>query len=304
MRFRVMLLVSLLPVVIPAGRLLCQQQHPAPMTSADERAALHTGPEWQQIEPHLPDPRSATAAKLEVAGDVLRARRFPEDALDYYGYAMARGGNVSMLLNKMGVVRLELQQNELAREMFLRVVRAHKKDAQAWNNLGVTEYVARNYAAAIADYSRAAKLNKHSAVFRSNLGMAYLEAKDVESARTAFAVAIKLKPEVMQTHDGGGASLHVLGTDKFSDLCFEMARLYARSGALDSMRLWIARASEGGLDVRARMADDPTLHPFLKDPAVQMILANAAQLRSRSVATAKAPGLSRDTGSLPPPNFD
>ena len=49
-------------------------------------------PQWLAVKPHLPDPATASADKLEMAGDVLRARRFPEDALDYYQYALRRGG--------------------------------------------------------------------------------------------------------------------------------------------------------------------------------------------------------------------
>ena len=96
----------------------------AEAVSAQERAAFHQDPQWAMIAPHLPDPKTATAAKLELAADVLRARRFPEDALDYYGYAIARGGPVSELLNKMGIVRLELHQNALAHELFQQSVRA------------------------------------------------------------------------------------------------------------------------------------------------------------------------------------
>ena len=50
-----------------------------------------------QIQPHLPDPATATPQTLELQADILRARRFPADAMDYYNYAIARGGNVSVL---------------------------------------------------------------------------------------------------------------------------------------------------------------------------------------------------------------
>ncbi len=138
MRSRVLLLAFVLAplAAYAAESTAVPPQQPAPLTSADERAALHNGPDWALIAPHLPDPKTASAADLEMTGDVLRARRFPEDALDYYGYALQRGGDVSTLLNKMGIVRLELRQVDLARAMFLRTVCAHKKDATAWNNLG------------------------------------------------------------------------------------------------------------------------------------------------------------------------
>ena len=77
-----------------ACALLPAQQPSTPSVSAD-RAALHRSSEWDLILPHLPDPATATAAQLELSGDVLRARRFPEDALDYYQYALKQAASPS-----------------------------------------------------------------------------------------------------------------------------------------------------------------------------------------------------------------
>ena len=287
MRLRTVFLASLFTTLLPLA--IAQQQ--APMTSPEERAALHRGPEWLQISPHLPDPKTATPAMLETAGDVLRARRFPEDALDFYGYAVSRGGNVSRLLNKIGVVRLELRQNELARQMFLRVVRANKKDSQAWNNLGVTEFATQNYGAAISDYRRALKVNQHSAVYHANLGMAYFEKKDTDSAQQQFTLAVQIDPGIMSEGEAGGATAHILGSQRYPDLCFEMAKMYARAPNVALMRLWLAKASEGGYDVRQGIRDTAVLRPYVNDPQIKMMLANSEAMRKRSVAAATMPSL-------------
>jgi tetratricopeptide (TPR) repeat protein len=293
MRVRSVVVILSLAAASSAACLFAQTTKPAPqparLTSDVERAALHNSTEWQLLQPHLPDPQTANAASLEMAGDVLRARRFPEDALDYYGYAVARGGNVSDLLNKMGITRLELRQTDLARQMFLRTVRAKKNDAQAWNNLGVTEYADHNYNAAIVDYKRATKINRKSAVFHSNLAMAYFEENDLPSARQQFALAIQLDPQIMQERDAGGATAHIIGSQNYPEMCFEMARLYAHSHNPEATRLWLAKASESGYDVHTGMTDDVFLRPYIKDPEVVLMLANASQMRKRSVAA--APGL-------------
>jgi tetratricopeptide (TPR) repeat protein len=289
MRLRALLLTSLLAAFAPTAAVLAQ--HDAPMTSLEDRAALHSGPDWQIVEPHLPNPKTASAAALETAGDVLQARRFPEDALDFYGYAIARGGDVSNLLNKMGIIRLELHQNDMAHAMFLRTVRARKNNAQAWNNLGVTEYANHNYNQAIADYKRASQLDKRSAVYHSNLGMAYFETKDMETARKQLALAIQLDPTIMQRREDGGSTAHVLGSQNYPELCFEMAKLYAHRNDIPQMKLWLAKSSEGGFDVRAGMREDAVMLPYLKDAEVKMMLSNAAQMRKRSVAAAAAPSL-------------
>jgi tetratricopeptide (TPR) repeat protein len=287
MRVRSVFVLSLFAATSLAACSIAQTQ--AAATSAEERAALHSGPDWAIIAPHLPNPQTASAAQLENAGDVLRARRFPEDALDYYGYALARGGNMAELLNRMGVVRLELRQNDIAQQLFQRVVREKKNDAQAWNNLGVAEFANRNFSSAIAAYKRATRLDGHSAIYHSNLAMAYFDNKQPDSARTQLALAIKLDPSIMQARDGGGPTAHVMGTENYGDLCFEMAKLYARDHNAEEARRWLAKASEGGFDVRAAMGEDPVLAPYLRDPEVKMMLTNAAQMRKRTVAA--APGL-------------
>lgn len=273
----------------------------APMTSPEERAALHRGPEWETIAPHLPDPNTATAAQLETTADVLRARRFPEDALDYYGYALARGGDISTLLNKMGVVRIELRQNKLAREMFMRTVRVQKTNASAWNNLGVTEYAAQNFRAAVADYRKAAKIDKHSAIYHSNLGMAYFEMKDMDSARREFAVAVRLDPKIMGgSAENGGGTAHVVGTQNYAELCFEMARLYAHEGKPVDAIQWLAKAGEQGYDIRNGMRNDSLLFALMKNPEVRIMLANVDGLRGRKSVSAStvAPSLGSSPTSM------
>jgi len=275
--------VALMATVVAA-------QKPAANTSPEERASLHDGPEWNSIAPHLPDAKTSTAAQLEMAGDVLRARRFPEDALDYYEYAVQRGGEVTHLLNKMGIVRLELRQNELARQLFLRVVHVSKKDAQAWNNLAVTEFSQSRYGAAIDDYRKAIRYDRRSGIYHANLAMAYFEKKDMEAAQAQLAAAVRLDPGIMRAREGGGITAHVVGSRNYPQLCFEMARLYARTGRPELVREWLAKSSEGGYDVRAAMADDDALRPYLNSPTVKLLLANAEEMRKRRVAPA---------GSLP-----
>lgn len=279
--FRLLLVASAVSTPAVFG----QAQKQAPLTSPEERAALHRSSDWEIVAPHLPNADTASAAELETAADVLRARRFPEDALDYYGYAMARGGNVSELLNKMGVVRLELRQTALAREMFLRTVSVQKKNAVAWNNLGVTEYSMKNLRGAINDYRRATKLDKKSAVYHSNLAMAYFENKDMDSARQQFAAAMKLDPAILNgSRDGAGTIAHVLGTDNYGLLCFQMAQLFASSGRPELMRQWLAKSAEAGYDVRGEMSSSSVLAHYRKDPEIVQMLANAEQLRARKLA--------------------
>ena len=198
----------------------------------------------------------------------------------------------------MGVVRLELRQTALAHELFQQTVRAHKKDASGWNNLGVTEYMDKKYKNAISDYRRAAKIDKTSATYHTNLGMAYFESKDMESARQQFAEALVLDPHVFDRRDSGGITAQIVGTQNYPQLCFEMAKLYARHNDEAAMLLWLAKATEAGYDTKYEMAQDSALHVYVKDPRVLLMLKNAQQMRMRSVAAAR-PTQSLGTGTSP-----
>jgi tetratricopeptide (TPR) repeat protein len=278
---------------------LIGQQHPLP-GSADPRAALHSSVDWQAIEPHLPDPQTATARQLELAADVLMARRFPEDALDYYGYALHNGGDVPRLLKKKGVVLLEMQQGVLARTLFVRCLQLSRKDAEAWNNLGATDYSLGDARGAVGEYKHALKLNRQSAVYHANLGMAYVELQEMGSARAQFAQAVRIDPTIMTRRESGGMTLRILQSQNFGGLCFEMARMYARQGDVATMKTWLQKASDRGLNLRPVMAEDAALRPWLKDPDVKVMLASSESFRKRTTAVnVPSLGPAADTPNMP-----
>jgi tetratricopeptide (TPR) repeat protein len=239
------------------------------------------------VSPHLPDPRTASAARLEEAGDVLRARRLPDDAIDFYGYAMQRGGDVATLMNKMGVTELEVGRPELARPCFRRAVALKRRYAEAWNNLGAVENVSGNLIEAIADYRRAVKLNGRNAIFRANLGTAYFAVRDYESGRAEIEKAIKLDGNVFQRGGFGGSQVSVLTANDRGRFAFEMARLAAAHGEEESMLHWLTVACESGYDVRAGMSGEKEFAPYLKDIRITVMLQNEKAMRTKQVASSE-----------------
>jgi tetratricopeptide (TPR) repeat protein len=261
-------------------------------TAESSRERAHQSDQWVTIEKHLPDPTTATPQQLETQADILRARRFPEDAMDYYKYALARGGNVPSLLNKLGLTELEMRNVQLARAYFQQAVKAGKKNAEAWNNLGAVEYMDGASGSAVSDYKKAVKLNRKDAVFHANLATAYFEQKDYASARREMASAMKLDPQIFEhAANNGGVSAHVLSSTDRAQFSFEMARMYARSGMEEQMLHSLAMASEAGMDVQHEMRKDAVLVKFEMDPRVVVLVHNAQALRaSRASASASNAG--------------
>jgi tetratricopeptide (TPR) repeat protein len=277
------LLIGLLSAPSPlVAELPSGLQQNAPNTNNTEagRALRHQDPQWESVRLHLPDPATATVEQLETVADVLRARRFPEDALDYYLYASRRGGNNVVLMNKIGVTQLELRHTAAARAYFQRAIQLQKKDPVAWNNLGAVEYMDGRFGTAISDYSRAIKLNRASAIYHSNLATALFEEKRYKDARTQYKIALQLDPD-MAHHDGaGGLTAHMLSPEDHARYCFEMARLYAELGDETNMLRYLTMASEGGFDVMGELRSDPKLEHYRKDTRVILLVQNAKALRS------------------------
>lgn len=258
------------------------------LTNTDQ---LHNSPEWANIAQHLPDVATASPEKLELAADVLRARRYEGDALRFYSAALQHGGNGPVLLKKMGVTCLEMQQPAVARMFFQRSLKMNKKDPVAWNDLGASEFTLRNNRGAVSDYKRAIKFERNSAVYHSNLALVYFEMNDTESARHELAVAMRLDPDLLHKRNENGYSAQLLATTRYAEICFEMARIYASQGNIDAMLDWLTKASERGYDVRTAMDRDMTLRPLLADARVQLILKNNKLLRAGNKGPANIPSL-------------
>lgn len=275
---RLSFLLFLFTLVVAGSRLSAQSN------VLSHEAALqmeHQDPQWSLIQSHLPDPATTSAERLETIADVLRARRFPESALDYYVDALKRGGKEVQLLNKMGVTELEIGNNRVARAYFERVVHLNRKNADAWNNLGAVQYLEGHNGNAISSYKRAIKLNKKSASYHSNLGTAYFQTNDFKRARKEFATALALDPGLM-AHGGGpgGVTMRMLSPEDHARFSYEMARIYAQAKNETEMLRYLTRASEAGFDVLEAMGKDDVLKQYRKDPRVLLLVHNAEALRN------------------------
>jgi len=262
------------------------QTEKARIAAAEALLALHREEEWMLVSKHLPSLQSGTGPELDTAGDVLRARRFPEEALEYYLAAYRRGASQERVLNKMGITELSLRHPAQARVYFKLALKRNKNNFDAWNNLGATEYVDGHYGQSVSDYKKALKLNPGSAIFHSNLGTALIGQKDFEDARKEFAAALALDPEFgTRSSDMTGISAHVLSPEDRARFCLAMARVYAEKGMIDAMLHSLTMAQDSGLELNDVMNSDPVLSKYRKDPQVVTIIANSKAIKRNAVAS-------------------
>jgi tetratricopeptide (TPR) repeat protein len=253
----------------------------SPIDREAMRTQRHEDPQWANVQQHLLDPATATPKLLETQGDLLRVRRFPEDAMDYYNIAMQRGGVTAELLIKIGLTELELHNISFAESYFRRAVKLDRRSAEGWNDLAATEHLSRQYGAAVGYYKRAVKIEKANAVFHVNLSTAYFEVKDFKNARKQAAEALKLDPLVYQHGTGMGFTVQVLTVEDRARFAYEMAKLYAQHGNEEDMLHSLSVASENGLDILALMTKDPALSKYRQDPRVALLVMTAKSLRQR-----------------------
>lgn len=287
-----LLFIAAVILLIAASPVVAQQIHQ--LTRDEVRTLDHQNPVWDSVRSHLPDPTSATAAQLESAADILRARRFLADAMDYYEFALRRGGNEVRLLNKLGVSEIELRDPAAAKNYFNRVVKLQKKNPEGWNNLGAIEYLTGRFDNAISNYKKAIKLDKDSSTYHSNLGTAYFEKKDFDNARKQYEIALKLDPNLMEHHSTVGVTARMLSPEDHARFCFELARLYAERGDEEMMFHFLTMSSEAGFDVLDHMTYDSALGRYRKDPRVLLLVKNAQEMRTKGIPIAAA-------GTAPPP---
>ena len=268
-------LVAFLGLLFVPAKVCAQSAVPA--TDSDHQ---HSSEEWSNIALHLPDPATSDAKTLEVAADTLRARRYPSDAVRYYNAAIQHGGDQVSLMKKVGIACLEMQQIVLAHTYFQQAVRINKRDAGAWNNLGASEFILRNIGASIRDYKKAVKLDSKSPAYHANLALAYFEARNAKAARNELATGLALDPDLLHRSSRSGYTAQVLASERYSEICFEMARIYAAQNNLDAVIEWLTKASDRGYNVRSALDHDATLRPLLSDPRVQVLLKNGVALQA------------------------
>ena len=242
---------------------------------------MHDSPQWTAIAPYLPNRLTATPEVLEEEGDILRARRFIEDANAYYNFAFQVGGRRDRLLDKLGLTQLEMHDIALARAYFSRVVKINGASAQGWNNLGVVEYLSGRPLYAIANFERAIRLDGQRAIYHHNLATAYLDRNDLSSARKEIQKALAIDPKVFDRLEENASEIaQVISRGGHARFAFELARLYARDGDEEQMMHSLAISSEAGMDLRQEMRRDKVLSRYVKDPRVTTLLQNTDALHA------------------------
>jgi tetratricopeptide (TPR) repeat protein len=219
----------------------------------------------------------ASAEELERKGDQFRGDKDFLDALDYLRAAAAKSPKNPKLLNKIGIVQLQMVHYSEARKCFEAAIRINRGYADAHNNLGVDYYLQESakqaaklhagsdlaswssgdFGRAIKEYRKAIKLQEDSASFYSNLGTAYFAKKDFAKAVESYSRALELDPDVFEHTSRVGVAAQTSSPGDRAEYFYLLARMYAKSGATDRSLSYLRRALEDGYkDINKIFRDD------------------------------------------------
>ncbi len=150
-------------------------------------------PLLRMTDPPSPD---ATASDLEARADELHAQKLYLDAIDYYRAALKKIPNNAEILNKVCRTQLMMQRWHDAKNSCELAIKADRKFADPYSNLGVALYEAGRYSAAVKQYRKAIAIDDTSASFFNNLGAALFSKREFDPAAQAYQRAIELDPDV------------------------------------------------------------------------------------------------------------
>jgi tetratricopeptide (TPR) repeat protein len=193
-----------------------------------------------------PPAASATAEELENAGDQLRSEEAYLDAVDYYRAALSKKPKNAQLYNKLGIAELHMERYKQARRDFGKSIKFDRTVASTYNNLGAVYYAEKKYDDAIRQYQKAIQLEPASATFYSNMGAAYYALKEFEPAGINYARALALDPDVLERQSRSGISARLASSEDVARFSFVLAKLYAKTGAIDRSLDYLKRAIDEG----------------------------------------------------------
>jgi len=218
---------------------------------------------------------SMTVAELESAGDVARVQKDYAIAMRYYGAALRKDKNNSLLYNKLGLTELQNNNLRAARSDFEKAAKRDPKYAEAVNNIGAVEYINKSYSSATKYFKKAIALDETRAVFHVNLGACWFNLDKLDHSLAEYTRALELDPDALDQSSRSGVMARVTTMEEQARYAYMMAKIYARRGDLENALRYLRKAKEEGYrnlasvykeDDFTKMWQDPKLHEVVTPP--------------------------------------
>jgi tetratricopeptide (TPR) repeat protein len=213
-----------------------------------------------------------TVTELEKAGDLARAQKDYDLAIDYFQAALRKDRKNAVLYNKLGLA--ELKKNDLseARLDFERATKRNPKYAEAVNNIGAVEYLRKNYGNAAKFFKKAVALDETHATYHTNLGAAWFSQKKMDRAIAEYTRAMELDPDAFRQESRTGIAAQILAPEERALYSYTLAKAYAKRGDVEGCLQCLRRAKEDGYRNLANVYKDEEFSRMRDNPKLQEVV--------------------------------
>ncbi len=160
--------------------------------------------------------------KMVLAVTLHQAGRLAE-AEAAYNEILALDPNNYMAHNNLGLMALDLGQQEIAEERLRKAVTINPQSADAFNNLGNLYRAQRRYDQAVMVLEQAARISPKAGPAYVNLGLTYEAVGKFDQAIASYQHALKLVPTMNEAWSNLGNTLHHLGRIDEAVVAYETA---------------------------------------------------------------------------------
>src|SRR5208282_462054 len=239
-------------------------------------------PARAQINPDNPQAQAATAMAGDQAQklsdeDLARlylVRKQYREAQDIFHKLTVESPRNAQYWNELGISLHNQSYLESALKCYQRSAKVDPRYADAHNNMGTIYYEQKKYAKAIRSYKKAINLREDFSGFYLNLGYAYFGEKNYEESIGAFRRALQLDPdtfEAARSRSGTVVQDRSIGSER-ARFYFLLAKSFAEAGNLDRCVIYLKKARDEGFQDMNSVKSDPSFASVIQDPGVQEIL--------------------------------
>lgn len=218
------------------------------------------------------DMKAMTIAELEKAGDVARAQKNYDLAIDYFQAALKKDRKNATICNKLGLAQLKNDDLKSARVSFERAAKANSKYAEAINNIGAVEYMNKNYGRAAKFFKKAVALDETHATYHVNLGAAWFSQKKFDRAVAEYIRAMEIDPDAFRQESKVGIAAQISSPEERAQYSYALAKAYAKRGDVEGCLECLKRAKEQGYRNMANVYKDEEFSRMRDNPRLQEVV--------------------------------
>lgn len=218
------------------------------------------------------DMKAMTVAQLEKAGDLARAQKNYDLAIDYFQTAVKKDRKNAGIYNKLGLAQLRNNDLKAARLSFEKASKISSKYAEAINNIGAVEYLKKNYGGAAKYFKKAVALDESHATYHVNLGAAWFSQKKMDRAIAEYIRAMELDPEAFRQESKVGIAAQIATPEERAQYAYALAKAYAKRGDLNGCLECLKKAKEQGFRNLANVYKDEEFSRLRDNPKLQEVV--------------------------------